>query len=408
MLGNIGNLNLPYQPALIKQDSNWFMLVSNAGDSSISRLSFGTSLSNTPTGENLGNLGLLAGNQGITILKDCQSYNGLVANNAEGSNPLLRLNLNNGITGTITAQPLGNIGSLNQPETFSDFLRVGDTIYTLLTNSGSNSVSILYFPSCTNSSIPSSTFRNPPAVTYASRGIYNIQLVTNEGLPDQEVVCKPIHVMGSVGTGTTDTLLCFGQRYFAGGTWQTRAGTYYDTIQTSHGCDSVHISNLSYKAEINMNLGTDTVLCPGQTVTLHANFPGGTYQWQDGSTDSVFIVTKPGTYWLHVIKDKCLAGDTLFVNDCPARIWVPKAFTPNGDGLNDVFLTKGISIGKFHMEIYDRSGQRLFVSDDKDTGWDGTCGNKFCPPGVYSYIIMFVATDTGEIRKVSGTVTMVR
>ncbi len=481
ILGNIGRLNAPYQCTLIKQDSNWFMLVCNSGDSSISRLSFGTSLVNIPTGENLGKLGILAQNRGIAVLRDCEAFNGLIANNASGSNPLIRMNFLGGISGTITGQQLGNIGSLNQPGAFSDFLRIGDTIYTLLTNSAGTSVSVLYFPSCTNASIPSSILRDPPPVTWSTPGTYNVRLVTNEGLADQESVCKPIRVITpltlNIGndttvcagndlilglkappvmdhfsflwntgdttfyiharkpgaywmrvtnkmgcqtsdtiqvsqlppvTGTTDTLLCYGQTYFAGGAWQTQAGIYYDTIQTIKGCDSVHISNLSYKPEIKVNIGRDTVLCPGESVTLHANVTGGTFQWQDGSTDSVFTATGPGIYWLHVVKNKCLVGDTLRIGDCPARIWIPSAFTPNGDGLNDELRGKGISIGKFHMEVYSRSGQRLFVSDDIEKGWNGTTNGQLCPADVYSYIVTYETTDTGESRKVSGTFTLVR
>ena len=60
------------------------------------------------------------------------------------------------------------------------------------------------------------------------------------------------------------------------------------------------------------------------------------------------------------------------------------------------------------MEVYSRSGQRLFVSDDIEKGWNGTTNGQLCPADVYSYIVTYETTDTGESRKVSGTFTLVR
>lgn len=480
-IGSIGGMSDPYQCVVLKQNMEWYMLVCNAGNNSLTRLRFGNSLLNTPVAENLGNLGLLKEPRGIVMVDDCQSLNGLVSNNRAGSNPLVRLNLSGGIGGTITAQPLGNIGNLNRPAGFSDLLRIGDTIYTGLTNSASTSPSLLYFPSCTSASLTSSTLRDPPSITYDTPGTYNIRLITNEGMPDQESICKPIHVIPALNmelgndttvcagkmmtlglktvpshdqftflwstgdttsfittdqpgsywvkttnqldcetidtivitqmppvTGTTDTLLCFGERYFAGGEWQTRAGTYRDTVQTILGCDSVHITNLSFKPEIVVSIGRDTVLCPGESLTMVAMVSNATFQWQDGSTDSVFTATESGEYWVHVFKNGCMDGDTLLIRECPSRIWLPTAFTPNGDGLNDLLRAKGISILNFRMEVYDRSGMRLFSSNEMENGWDGRYNGKECPAGVYTCIITFEAADTGESRKFSGSFTLIR
>ncbi|MBR4134899.1 MAG: gliding motility-associated C-terminal domain-containing protein [Bacteroidales bacterium] len=86
-------------------------------------------------------------------------------------------------------------------------------------------------------------------------------------------------------------------------------------------------------------------------------------------------------------------------------IWVPSAFTPNGDGLNDVFMPVFAypeRVDAYRLEIYDRIGSMIFATRRKDVGWDG--GG--CPDGVYPYIIRY--SFLGETRQEKrGTVVLV-
>ena len=93
--------------------------------------------------------------------------------------------------------------------------------------------------------------------------------------------------------------------------------------------------------------------------------------------------------------------------------FIPNAFTPNGDGLNDFFqvsaLYKNIT---FKMVVYDRWGQLVFQSDNIDKGWDGTYGGRYCPPDSYVWIVNigFLGKDIitqGDVV-FNGTVTIVR
>ncbi len=68
-------------------------------------------------------------------------------------------------------------------------------------------------------------------------------------------------------------------------------------------------------------------------------------------------------------------------------LWIPTAFTPNGDGLNDVFKVTGIGIKFFSLNIYNSWGEHLYQSTDPNKGWDGTFNGKTAPEGVYLYII---------------------
>ncbi len=163
-------------------------------------------------------------------------------------------------------------------------------------------------------------------------------------------------------------------------------------------------------------LGRDTTLCTGQQLLLKANVPkeadSVNYTWQDGSKDSVFLVTQPGTYWVSAyIEDyKITLTDTINVNyeDCNKPIWIPNSFTPNGDGLNDIFLpVTEAELENYTMLIYNRWGQQIFESHNINKGWDGKYKGKLVELGVYTYRIEATIKATKERKIFNGKVTMV-
>ena len=89
------------------------------------------------------------------------------------------------------------------------------------------------------------------------------------------------------------------------------------------------------------------------------------------------------------------------------NIFLPTAFTPDGDGLNDIFAPTGTYIRLFDMEIYNRWGELVFESNNSNKGWDGTTSGNDCPMGAYYYQI--IARGTGsQSKKMVGTVTLIR
>lgn len=88
-------------------------------------------------------------------------------------------------------------------------------------------------------------------------------------------------------------------------------------------------------------------------------------------------------------------------------LWVPNAFTPNYDGLNDVFSAKGLGIKKFDMVIYDRWGNQVFQTNDIQKGWDGTFKGIICSDNVFVYKI--VALDNmNQKHEKTGHVTLMK
>jgi gliding motility-associated-like protein len=93
----------------------------------------------------------------------------------------------------------------------------------------------------------------------------------------------------------------------------------------------------------------------------------------------------------------------------PARslIFIPNAFTPNGDNINDVFMVKGMYIDKFSMQIFDRWGTRVFESDKLTEGWDGRYKNAVPLLDAYRYLIVAKGAD-GRYHYLSGWVTLMQ
>jgi gliding motility-associated-like protein len=89
----------------------------------------------------------------------------------------------------------------------------------------------------------------------------------------------------------------------------------------------------------------------------------------------------------------------------PLSVFIPNAFTPNGDGINDTFGVKGEGIENFAIRIYNRWGEVVFESDNPKKQWDGTYQGKPVKDGTYVY--QYSASGIGSGTK-TGSVTVVR
>ena len=109
----------------------------------------------------------------------------------------------------------------------------------------------------------------------------------------------------------------------------------------------------------------------------------------------------------------CRASDTVLVAvDCQeSHVRIPNAFTPGGNGANDVFMVKGISIIK-HMVIFDRWGEKVyehdnFISGDRSSCWDGTFRGHNCPTGAYVYFVEMECPAGGTFSR-QGSFVLLR
>ena len=89
------------------------------------------------------------------------------------------------------------------------------------------------------------------------------------------------------------------------------------------------------------------------------------------------------------------------------RLFVPNSFTPNGDGINDIFLPKGIFVSEYNLQIFNRWGEKLFESDDINEGWDGKFKGEYCQLGTYYYQLIGTGTN-GDKKTFNGPIQLLR
>lgn len=123
-------------------------------------------------------------------------------------------------------------------------------------------------------------------------------------------------------------------------------------------------------------------------------------------------IEEPGTYYATAV-DQYGCRDTVPITldvRFPYDPIIPSAFTPNGDGKNDVFLIPNGKFQKLHrFEVYNRWGKKVFHTNDPVKGWNGTDmdNGKPCDQSVYTYVIT-VQLPNGEIKTYKGDVTLIR
>ncbi|RLD66821.1 MAG: hypothetical protein DRI84_03965 [Bacteroidetes bacterium] len=156
----------------------------------------------------------------------------------------------------------------------------------------------------------------------------------------------------------------------------------------SNGCRSANDFYLKLDTVPFISLGPDTTICIGYDLLFNGRSQGH-YLWQDGSTDTTFKVTDPGIYYVNVrnacgeVNDSC----EVFYEDCNQIIWVPNAFTPNNDGVNDVFLPFIEHVENYHLFIFNRWGELIFETQDYYKGWDGRYNGKNASQDTYIWRI---------------------
>lgn len=210
-----------------------------------------------------------------------------------------------------------------------------------------------------------------------------------------------------------------------GDNWQTdsmfstvMAGVYTIIVQDAYGCTAeIAGVTINQPPPIEVNAGPDQTIAYGSFALLEATtgVPAVvTITWTppDNLTciDCMQPTASPSfntTYYITITDaNGCSAIDSV-------NVWVdidfnvPNAFTPNGDGLNDIFTVSTDLLISYNLQIYNRWGGLLFESNDVTIGWDGTVNGKAQEIGVYTYIIKSTTTLNTPILK-TGTITLLR
>lgn len=189
----------------------------------------------------------------------------------------------------------------------------------------------------------------------------------------------------------------------------TQAGQYW--VEVSDSCGSVDDTiNVTYVFPPMVDLGKDTAICLGNTIVLNASYLSSTYRWQDNSNASFYTVSTPGTYWVEVSIAGCVDSDTIHVSidSCLHELNIPNVFSPDGDGINELFSATVKGIAEVHTVIYNRWGQLIFETNNPSIDWDGlTSSGKPASEGVYFWLMTYTDPD-GTIKEINGHLTLFR
>lgn len=236
---------------------------------------------------------------------------------------------------------------------------------------------------------------------------------------DGSITVTPLNYINAPYTYSVDN----GTGQFSETFYNLSAGEHNIHIVSNNGCttDTVIIVPEPIEGFVEV-LPTDTVTIAGETLQLSSNFinyPTSSiteYIWSPGygltcmdCPNPVFNGYNTTTYTLTVIYHKgCIARTTtnIIVNGNPP-IYVPNAFTPNGDGSNDEFMLYSQQVAKMTMKVFNRWGEKVFESSNQFNGWDGYYQGLLQPMGVYTYVIEATYLD-GKTATQNGSVTLIR
>ncbi len=230
-----------------------------------------------------------------------------------------------------------------------------------------------------------------------------------------------------------DTLLCEGDTIFLDATapdgllytWSTGdtsaiiavtdTGTYSVLVDNA-GCaveDSVVIP--AFLENPFLSLGEDSSYCFFYNDSLKLDAGEGTsYLWLPTlQTSREITVLTPAVYSVTVNRaNGCRRTASLEVMEiCEPTVFVPSAFTPDGDGLNDIFRPYVNNSLLYNFRVLNRRGQEIFYSEDPLEGWDGTYDGQDAPIGIYVYRVNYEGLDSDGIKvkkKKLGTIMLIR
>jgi gliding motility-associated-like protein len=241
------------------------------------------------------------------------------------------------------------------------------------------------------------------------------------------VTVNPIPIGGISGNificaGTSTTLSASGGTSYIWNTGETTssimvspiAGTTYSVTIIQNGCADSLTAFVSVNAVPVITACCDSSIIFGQSVQL-ASTGGGTYNWSppDGLScnDCSNPLSNPmqtTTYTLTITSDSgCISREFITIDVNCGQVFVPTAFSPNGDGQNDILYVKGPCIKSIELLIFDRWGNKVFESTDINNGWDGKLDGLPMNTGTYVYFLTATMYNDAVIEK-KGNITLVR
>ncbi len=266
----------------------------------------------------------------------------------------------------------------------------------------------------------------PVSVTYAfSRdGCANtaVKLLSVNAIPQVSAGPDAVFCAGSpqavLATGTPGVSYTWSNGTSGATLRPPSSGTFIVT-GLAGGCPARDTVVVTVNPAPQVNLLPEAFICIGDagstTLIATGQLTGVRFAWNTSVADTTrsLLVSRAGQYSL--VATNRLTGcrtnlQTVVTDRCEPRAFVPTAFTPNGDGVNDVLEVFTAYTTDYELRIFDRWGEVIFATTSPETKWDGTYKGEKYPPMVYAYIINYGAAYFPDRPRVTrrGSVLIIR
>ncbi len=264
-----------------------------------------------------------------------------------------------------------------------------------------------------------------PTATSSYTVLYTVNNCTAVAVANVDVKTTPTVSINSTAICSGQTATLTSNALPAGGnyTWSPGGGTGssmnaspaatsgYSLSYELNGCTASANGQITVNANPVVHLSSSANnTAPLETIALTAS-GGSSYQWSTGQTGALISVSPAQTtvYCATVTTATgCKASDCMEITvSGESTLYLPNVFTPNGDGVNDIFYTPSSNLLTYDLKIYNRWGELLFQSGDPLKGWDGSFDGKKVSGGVYVYILKAKGADEVHYNK-SGHITLLQ
>jgi gliding motility-associated-like protein len=281
---------------------------------------------------------------------------------------------------------------------------------------------------------------NPVAIPLKGKNVYSLTVTNAAGCSDKDEVTIIVLKVSSADAGLNDTIcenesVQLGTTYANGDlySWLPKTGlsdpaiynpvatpkvtTTYTLSVIPEGCPAIiDVVTIVVHAAPVVDAGVNDTIDAISTAQLKAT-GGQVYTWSppDGlsdwsSSNPVASPKQTTTYSVTTTNNEgCSGSDSVTIFVFPLNVWIPNAFTPNGDDNNDVFFIKALCINDFECSIFNRWGECIFYSTDINIGWDGNDSKTHLgsPVGGYVYLVKGKLANKKNLN-LKGIVNLVR
>lgn len=251
-----------------------------------------------------------------------------------------------------------------------------------------------------------STGEHTPLIHVTMAGVYSVEVTDfNSCISSDTFTVTQVYSNPAIELGDDSTICSLTPRALHAGVgfvsylWNSNEstesilinamGTYWVSVTDANGCKNSDtlVINREFISPGDLFVKSDSSICKFESMLLSPLGSYNLYNWSTGESLPGITIFNEGDYWLQVVDSNgCKGADSfhLFTHDCSFGLYFPSAFTPNLDGVNDLYHPKVYGVlSKYQLRIYNRYGLLLFKSNQIANGWDGTFKGVKQPIGTY-------------------------